>query len=39
MSLQKAGQADWQKIAKDPAFSEFLKAKARFIIPAVVFFT
>ncbi len=31
-------QADWQKIADSPEFKALIKAKARFIVPATVFF-
>ena len=31
-------EVDWQSIASSPAFRSLLRAKARFIIPATVFF-
>ena len=31
-------QADWDHIAKNPEFENLLAAKARFIVPATVFF-
>ncbi|MCB1228337.1 MAG: DUF485 domain-containing protein [Verrucomicrobiales bacterium] len=33
-----AEHASWQEIEKRPQFAELLRAKARFVIPATVFF-
>ena len=37
-ATEEAGQTNWEAIAASPAFKELLKAKARFIIPAMCFF-
>ncbi|MCB1208175.1 MAG: DUF485 domain-containing protein [Verrucomicrobiales bacterium] len=31
-------QPDWQELASRPAFRDLLSAKARFIVPALIFF-
>lgn len=33
-----AGRTDWDIVAKNPEFRELMAAKARFIVPATVFF-
>jgi uncharacterized membrane protein (DUF485 family) len=37
-AAEEAGSTNWEAIASSPAFKELLKAKARFIVPAMCFF-
>ena len=37
-AVEEAGQINWETIAASPRFKELLKAKRRFIIPAMIFF-
>ncbi len=37
-AAEEAGSTNWEAIAASPAFKELLKAKARFIVPAMCFF-
>jgi len=37
-AAKEAGSTNWEAIASSPAFKELLKAKARFIVPAMCFF-
>jgi uncharacterized membrane protein (DUF485 family) len=37
-AAEEAGAIDWEAIAASPAFKDLLRAKARFIIPAMCFF-
>src|SRR5690349_6640111 len=37
-AAEEAGSTNWEAIAASPAFKEILKAKARFIVPAMCFF-
>src|SRR5690348_16120106 len=36
-AAEEAGAIDWEAIAASPAFKDLLRAKARFIIPAMCF--
>jgi uncharacterized membrane protein (DUF485 family) len=37
-ATEEAGSTDWEAIAASPDFKNLLKAKARFIVPAMCFF-
>jgi len=37
-AAEEAGAVDWEKIAGSPQFRALLKAKARFVLPAMIFF-
>lgn len=39
MSTPTAEEHPWEKIAQDPAYRSLVASKARFIIPATIFFT